>query len=532
MEIKTIFKIITLMILVIMTTISCTKKQKTIEDYDIKEVLNHAIDDFDNNVLQSDCDYLSTIDISKKIGEKELSVLIDKRLMHDKDTTYTRIIKNNMITFDDIKLDLDQEEYRVVEDGNIYYYQKNIKNEIVFPFEKFNISKLMDDKNNIVWHLFGLTKPENFVIEKVTKANKDNEDNNVLTLKGKLNSIELLDNLSTEFISSKTTFLNDIDFDTIVVVNEVDGNFRYKSMILNSISQDIKFNITVSFEMKDLDVYIKDDVLNADERIISYDEYIQKALIDSEDETEIYEKLSNFTNEFYDLYDKKRLITGEKAKELGEKYLASKKGKYFDVRDQVFAMDDYWNEKAKDLSYNKDEDLKNLKNLFSGELSGADAIDKYKLDPSTFSFNTTVDNGMYKIGIYSDLSIDCEDKYGFPIFDRTYECISIYTNDIGIKTYEFKSTEDRNDIYKYIKFIEDEHYYNEYKKEVMIFKLSDEQGEHYFDDKDAFHIYMFKKEDSYEYAEHYIIDFIFDMYQSKYYDIILNKVEEVLEDYK
>lgn len=529
--IKKTFKIFMIILLVLITLSSCIHSEKTISDYDLKQVINHAINDFDNKVLSSDCDYLSTIEVKKKLEDKELNILIDKRLMHDKETTNTHIIKNNMISFDDIKLDYDQEEYRVIEDSNIVYYQKNIKNEIVFPWEKYSISKLMDDKNNIVWHLFGLVNDKDFTIDKL---NKDSSNNNVLTLKGKMNSIELLDNLSTEFINSKTSFLYDIDFDVTVVVNEISNGFRYKSIVLNSINQDssFKFNITASFETKDLEIYLPDNIQNCMDKELSYEEYLQSALIDTEDEIEIYNKLYSFTNEFYGLYNKDYFITGDKAKEQGIKYLESKQGKYFDVREKIFSMESYWNENAKSLGSNKDEELNNIKNLFSGVFSGKKAIDQYKKDPSSFSFNTEVDNGLYKIGIYSDLSIDAEDKYGFNIFERNYECISIYTNEIGIKAYEFKSKENRNDIYKYIKFIEDENYKNEYKNDVMIIKLSDVQGEHYFDDKDAFHFYIFEKENSNELADKYIIDFMFDMYKSENYDIILSKVEEVLENYQ
>ena len=307
---------------------------------------------------------------------------------------------------------------------------------------------------------------------------------------------------------------------------------RFKSIILNSINNNdgFKFNITASCEVKDVDVYISDDILSSKEKEISYDEYLQSALIDMDNAHEIYDKLNIFATEFYDLYDKENFITGKEAKELGKKFLEIKQGKYFESREKVFSDENYWQEKAKTFGSDKDEELKNIKRLFSGNLSGKKAIDQYKQDPSTFAFNTQVENGMYKISIYSDLSMDCEDQYGFPIFERNYECISIYTNEIGIKIYEFKSKENRNDLYKYIKFIEDDNYYNEYKNETMIIKFSDEQGQHYFDDKDAFHIYIFEKENAKEHADQYIIDFMFDVYQKKYYDVILSKVEEVLDN--
>ena len=323
--IKKTFKIFMIILLVLITLSSCIHREKTISDYDLKQVINHAINDFDNKVVSSDCDYLSTIEVKKKFEDKELNILIDKRLMYDKETTNTYIIKNNIITFDDIKLDYDQEEYRVIEDSNIVYYQKNIKNDIVFPWEKYSIYKLMDDKNNIVWHLFGLVNDKDFTIEKL---NKDSSNNNVLTLKGKMNSIELLDNLSTEFINSKTSFLYDIDFDVTVVVNEISNGFRYKSIVLNSINQDssFKFNITASFETKDLEIYLPDNIQNCMDKELSYEEYLQSALIDTEDEIEIYNKLYSFTNEFYGLYNKDYFITGDKAKEQGIKYLESKQG--------------------------------------------------------------------------------------------------------------------------------------------------------------------------------------------------------------
>ena len=541
MKIKKIIMSLVLIIVSLITIfiiVSCTKKEKTIEDYNVSEVLDLANADYNNIILKNDSDYLSTIDISKNFDAGALSMLIDKRTLYDKDTTNSRIIKNNMIKIDsnddtneNLVLDYDQEQYRVLSENDIVYYQKSIKNEIVLPWEKYIMpSKLMDEKNNIVCHLFNLVNDKDFIVEKITKDNSS--DNNILTLKGKLNSIELLDNLSTEFINSKTFFLNDIDFDVTVVINELDKGYRFKSIILNSINSDndLKFNITASCEMKDIDVDIPNNILSSKDMEISYDEYLQSALIDTGDPKEIYDKLNTFTNEFYDLYDKENFITGKEAKELGKKFLEIKQGKYFESREKVFSDENYWQEKAKSFGSDKDEELKKIKRLFSGNLSGKKAIDQYKQDPSTFAFNTQVENGMYKISIYSDLSMDCEDQYGFPIFERNYECISIYTNEIGIKIYEFKSKENRNDLYKYIKFIEDDNYYNEYKNETMIIKFSDEQGQHYFDDKDAFHIYVFEKENATEQVDQYIIDFMFDVYQKKYYDVILSKVEEVLDN--
>lgn len=536
------YKIMFLLSIVIFITsiivISCAKKKKTKDDYNISEVLELAKLDYDNTILNSDSYYLSTIDISKTFEDTELSILIDKRTSYDNDTLNSYIIKNNLIKLDGagsfdihLMLDYDQEEYRILDNSNIVYYQKSVKNEIVFPWDKYIISsQLEDNKNNIVSHLFSLVNEKDFIIEKITKDNSS--DNNILTLKGTLNSIELLDNLSTEFINSRTYFLNDINFDVIVVMNEFKKGYRYKSIILNSKNNNsgLKFNITASCEMKDVAVNISDDILSSKEKEIPYDEYMQSALIEADNIQDIYGKLKIFANEFSDLYDNENFITGMAAKELGLKYLEKKQGKYFESREKVFSNDSYWQEKAKTFGINKEEEINNIKRLFSGSFSGKKAIDQYKQDPSTFAFNTKVDNGLFKIGIYSDLSMDCEDQYGFPIFERNYDCIAIYTNKIGIKTYEFKAKENREDIYKYIKFIEDDHYYNEYKNDVLIIKFSNIQGEHYFDDKDAFHIYIFEKENTNENAEKYIIDFMFDIYQEKYYDIILSKIEEVLEN--
>ena len=537
MKMKSFIKVYLLFILLIFVLSSCTPREKTIEDYNISEVLDLANNDYNNTVKNSDCDYLSTIDISKAWGETELSILIDKRTLYDNDTTNSHIIKNNMIKYDgndeadeNIILDYDQEEYRVLDNDNIVYYQKSIKNEIYFPWDKYIVnSKLMDDKNNIVSHLFSLVNGKDFIIEKL---NKDTANNSILTLKGKLNSIELLDNLSTEFINSNTSFLNDIDFDVQVVINEIDKGYRYKSIMLTGLTdnQHMRFNINASFELKDVEVYVLDEVINCMDKEISYDEYLQSALIDSDNTKDIYDKLYSFTNEFYSLYNKDNFITGRVAKDKGIELLTSKQGKYFDVRDKVFAYDDYWDKKAKAVGSNKDECINNVKNMFSGNLFGSKAIDQYKNDPATFAFDTNVESAIYKIGVYSDLSMDCEDKYGFPIFERNYECISIYTNQLGIKAYEFKAKEDRNDIYKYMTIIDNTNYYNEYKHYMLIIKFSDIQGEHYFDGKEAFHCLIFATEDATENSYKYVIDTMFDLYEKDNYDIILNKVSEVLDN--
>ena len=99
--IKKTFKIFMLILLVFIVLSSCIHREKTISDYDLKQVINYAINDFNNIVLSSDCDYLSTIEVKKKLEDKELNILVDKRLMHDNDRIfeYSKTIVQDSIDY-------------------------------------------------------------------------------------------------------------------------------------------------------------------------------------------------------------------------------------------------------------------------------------------------------------------------------------------------------------------------------------------------------------------------------------------------
>ena len=519
---KRIVFIITIFI-VCFTFISCFKKEKTIEDYDINEVLILSKNDFNDIVLNNDCDFLSTININKKIDDNNLNILIDKKTSYDIESSNTYVIKNNIIKYKDIVLDYDNEQYIIKNDNDYTVYDKSIKNEIYFPWYKYNINQLTEKKQHIVEYLFNLIDEKDFNIDKV---NKNSSNNNVLTIVGKLNSIQFLDYLSTEFISSKTPFLNDIDLNATVIINELDKGFRFNSLLLNSANadEDFRFDINISFEMKDISFTLPNEVDTSYDFYYSYDEYLLSALIDTENDDFLYDKLNNFSNEFYDLYNNGNILTGSRIKQIGEDFIKNKIGTYFDATDKIFSMEEYFNEKVKHKSINYEEYINDVKKLFSGKIYGEAAIDLYSKNPDEFQFDIQMEKNLNQISIYNDLSIEALDVYSFTLFERNYELISIYTNDIGLKIYEFKSKENKNDIYKYLKFIENTNISTEATDNAIVMCFSDKQGEHYFDGKEAYHFIVLAKEDSNDDIYKYFIDFMFDIYDN--YDLILNKIND------